>query len=446
MRPFCSHRPTLSTPSEGRKECIRWQPECGRAWNALCRRQPRVWARPWAGGKRADAGLCYRARYLPLNDYLHLTTVPFRHDKSSEHRLKRARQLVSEVPATARNLTTLWRVLGDTVDHAYPLYRHATAATATFDLEGGGMLLVHEAGSPLDAATRLVTFEMKRPRAASEDGDALQSAAGARAVRATRRCAHTQGRAQRVDHTSDWPDNAVLAAAWQTPLGVADANVTLGVIIHHGSARNGDTYLCSMFNGLVQTLWAVEPRASCWSARRCTSFVMGPLPTELYWDANGGQHGERNWKWGGNSSADLSASISTFSVLDEIVATMLDKTLYPHLERGCSSPDTRRRADCHALCPREQSRAPRRPRPLLPANPSSYTYLDGLRPVQPGPVAVRQILRQHDADDAPMALCEALRRGDDMPGVRRVRLRAVGAATALPHGARRADDQSVQHA
>ena len=36
----------------------------------------------------------------------------------------------------------------------------------------------------------------------------------------------------------------------QTPLGVANDQVTFGVIVHHGSARNGDDYLCSMFNGL----------------------------------------------------------------------------------------------------------------------------------------------------------------------------------------------------
>ena len=114
-------------------------------------------------------------------------------------------------------------------------------------------------------------------------------------------------------------------------------------------------------------------------------FEFGPLPTELYWDANGGHHGERNWKWGGNSSADLSASISTFSVLDEIVATMLDKTLYPHLSRvlvaghSAGGQIVMRYALASSLeVPNDRVR-------YFPANPSSYTYLDGLRPVQPDP-------------------------------------------------------------
>ena len=320
-----------------------------------------------------------------MNDYLHLTTVPFRHDKSSEHRLKRARQLVSEVPATARNLTTLWRVLGDTADHAYPLYRHATAATATFDLEGGGMLLVHEAGSPLDAATRLVTFEMKRPRAASEDGDALPKCSWCEGGPCNPTCAHTKDEL----NVSITPQTGRTMPYWrppkQTPLGVKDANVTLGVIIHHGSARNGDDYLCSMFNGLVKRFGASGASSILLVSPQVYELRDGPLPTELYWDANGGHHGERNWKWGGNSSADLSASISTFSVLDEIVATMLDKTLYPHLSRvlvaghSAGGQIVMRYALASSLeVPNDRVR-------YFPANPSSYTYLDGLRPVQPDP-------------------------------------------------------------
>ena len=43
---------------------------------------------------------------------------------------------------------------------------------------------------------------------------------------------------------------------WRSPqsaaLGVKDATIKTGVIIHHGSARNGDDYFCSMFNGLAK--------------------------------------------------------------------------------------------------------------------------------------------------------------------------------------------------
>jgi hypothetical protein len=55
----------------------------------------------------------------------------------------------------------------------------------------------------------------------------------------------------------------------------------------------------------------------------------GPTSTELYWDSNAGA--ARNWKWGGNSSASLAASLSSFSVLDEMVTLMQDRRLYPRL-------------------------------------------------------------------------------------------------------------------
>lgn len=43
--------------------------------------------------------------------------------------------------------------------------------------------------------------------------------------------------------------------------------------------------------------------------------------------------GERDWKWGGNSTTSLEVSISTFQILDEILLTLANKTLYPVLER-----------------------------------------------------------------------------------------------------------------
>ena len=108
---------------------------------------------------------------LHMNEYLHLD-VPFVADVSSEHRLARARQIVAATPPRVANLTTLWAVLGDTLDPRYPLYRDAappddsaTAATATFQLSGPAapMLMVHEKGNPLDGKTKVVRFEVPRP-------------------------------------------------------------------------------------------------------------------------------------------------------------------------------------------------------------------------------------------------------------------------------------------
>ena len=104
-----------------------------------------------------------------MNEYLHLRDVPFKPDASSEHRLTRARWLVAQVPARAANLTSLWRVLGDTGDAAYPLYRTETAATATFELTRHGTLIVHENGNPLDPRTRVRRFSIGSSTQQGED-------------------------------------------------------------------------------------------------------------------------------------------------------------------------------------------------------------------------------------------------------------------------------------
>lgn len=106
-----------------------------------------------------------------MNEYLHLRGVSFRKDASSEHRLARAMTLIAQVPARAANLSSLWRVLGDTADTAYPLYRKFTAATATFALaDEQPTLYVHEGGNPLSQATRRVQFALPRAKAPCAEG------------------------------------------------------------------------------------------------------------------------------------------------------------------------------------------------------------------------------------------------------------------------------------
>ena len=177
-----------------------------------------------------------------MNNYLHLD-IPFVSDPSSVHRLRRAEQLVRSVPATAANLTTLWRVLGDTADAQYPVYRSATAATATFDLATpGGALLVHEGGNPLDAATRAVRFPMAQMAEEPDEGaaGALPTCGWCEGGQCNPACAHVK------DHfdVSITPLTGRRMPYWRPPsqaaLGEADAQVEVGVIVHHGSARNGD--------------------------------------------------------------------------------------------------------------------------------------------------------------------------------------------------------------
>ena len=65
-------------------------------------------------------------------------------------------------------------------------------------------------------------------------------------------CEHTKGTLDAGDVTAVTNRSITYWHAPSRPLLQADASVRLGVIVHHGSARNGDDYFCSMYNGLVR--------------------------------------------------------------------------------------------------------------------------------------------------------------------------------------------------
>ena len=88
-----------------------------------------------------------------------------------------------------------------------------------------------------------------------------------------------------------------------------------------------------MYNGLVKRFGKGGVADVMLVSPQVYELRDGPRDTELYWDADGGSHGERNWKWGGNSTADLDASLSSFEVLDEVLQTLADATAYPRLKR-----------------------------------------------------------------------------------------------------------------
>ena len=114
--------------------------------------------------------------------------------------------------------------------------------------------------------------------------------------------------------------------------------ITMAIIVHHGSGRNAEDYCSYMTNSVLM------------NGRSLTdTLIIAPQvyekgdegldrTTMLWWqdedddgvDLNGG---ERDWKWGGNSTRDLPYSISTFSVLDEMLLTLADKDRFPNLQK-----------------------------------------------------------------------------------------------------------------
>jgi len=128
----------------------------------------------------------------------------------------------------------------------------------------------------------------------------------------------------------------------QVALGVRDDAVTTAIIVHHGAGRNAEDYLSYMVNAILNNQGSEN------AVQLKNTIVVAPQVYEagddgldqdihLWWDESSddgfdADTGERDWKWGGNSTSELPASISTFQVLDEMLDTLADKSLYPNLQ------------------------------------------------------------------------------------------------------------------
>ncbi|KAH8075922.1 hypothetical protein JL720_10379 [Aureococcus anophagefferens] len=151
--------------------------------------------------------------------------------------------------------------------------------------------------------------------------------------------------------------------AYQPPFG-APSPATLAVVVHHGALRNGDAYCAHIYEagdaGLDEA-------------------------TMLWWGASADDgvepdRGERDWHWGGNSTAELGASLSSFSVLDEIIEAL--EAAHPALERVVVAGHSAggQIAMRYALFSRLETRLAVE---YFVANPSSVTYLNASRPALP---------------------------------------------------------------
>jgi hypothetical protein len=159
-------------------------------------------------------------------------------------------------------------------------------------------------------------------------------------------------------------------AAGQPSLG-SPFNASQAFIIVHGTDRNAAQYLC----------WALQALAAAGRSIDDT-IVIAPFFADaddkvsdgiIYWDENLG------WKEGDESTTKLRLRLSSFAVMDALVAT-LSSSLYPLMQRilvaghSAGGQFVSRYAMFRSL---EQSR----PNVVfVPANPSSQPYLDASRP------------------------------------------------------------------
>jgi len=155
--------------------------------------------------------------------------------------------------------------------------------------------------------------------------------------------------------------------------------------VHHGAGRNAQDYTSYMTNAALRAGLSLDE-----------VIVVGPQvfftgddgldeSAHIWWDTSSDDgleddSGERDWHWGGNSTVELPASISTFSVLDEMFLTLGDKNLYPNSERAVLAGHSAggQITQRYALF----STVDALPIRYFVANPSSVTWLDKRRPVQ----------------------------------------------------------------
>jgi len=162
----------------------------------------------------------------------------------------------------------------------------------------------------------------------------------------------------------------------QFQLGLRNEKITRGVIVVHGAARNPNDYFCFMQNSVFQyfgqnndSVIVVAP----WFAEKADS----PKKNQIYWP-NG------HWRTGGQSSATIPATISSYGALDNIIETFINVSIYPNMRdivitgHSAGGPVTQRYSlgnVIHEAIVKKGLNIR-----YAPANPSSMTYLIPGRP------------------------------------------------------------------
>mmetsp|Transcript_66141 Transcript_66141/g.158216 ORF Transcript_66141/g.158216 Transcript_66141/m.158216 type:complete len:411 (+) Transcript_66141:74-1306(+) len=171
----------------------------------------------------------------------------------------------------------------------------------------------------------------------------------------------------------------------QPVLGDFSAEYEYGYVTHHGDGRNGETYLCGAYNGVLERFGAAAGAKKVLVIAPQVYEKIDDRPADvIYWDEQDDKLPARKWNWGGNSSSDFNTSISSFDTLDIFLRIMSNKQVYPNIRRifvaGHSSGG--QIVQRYALASTLDGTLGV-PVEYFVANPSSYTYLDGKRPVLP---------------------------------------------------------------
>jgi pimeloyl-ACP methyl ester carboxylesterase len=149
--------------------------------------------------------------------------------------------------------------------------------------------------------------------------------------------------------------------------------ITRAVVVVHGSSRNNDHYFKAVADSAVSAGVAGDVLVVAPGFRMLAD---KPPANELYWDK------EDWWKSGGPSTAAFSPQVSSYEVMDRLLATLGDRTRFPNLRTivvtGHSAGG--QYVQRYAVGTQADGRLPGVEVKYVVANPSSYVYLNDQRP------------------------------------------------------------------
>jgi pimeloyl-ACP methyl ester carboxylesterase len=161
------------------------------------------------------------------------------------------------------------------------------------------------------------------------------------------------------------------------PLGTKNAAITRGVIMVHGLGRGAqtayrDVLAAAFLASALEDTVLIAPRFASNEGGECNDTLAAG---ELGWHC---QPRNDTWRTGG---AAVGSEVTSFDIVDEVLRRLARKEVFPNLRAivvaGHSAGG--QFASRYAMASQVHDRLPVKISYLV-ANPSSYTYLDGLRP------------------------------------------------------------------
>jgi pimeloyl-ACP methyl ester carboxylesterase len=164
------------------------------------------------------------------------------------------------------------------------------------------------------------------------------------------------------------------------PIAKKNAAITRAFVMVHGAGRDADNYFrtavaAAFLGGALENTMVISPRFASNDSRGCRDML---APNEVNWSCNGD-----SWRSGGTSTSD--DRLTSYDFMDEILRKLASKDVFPNLKAIVVAGHS---AGGQYVTRYEMANKVHDtlgvPVTYVVANPSSYAYLDTLRPSADG--------------------------------------------------------------